>query len=98
VSAPSSFSDAELLRVLDLRASGLPASKIAARMRRSKGQIVGVLYRIANETGPADRHDGTMPPGWWREGLKRQAAVIANAERFARERPANAKLREGRDA
>lgn len=73
---PSAYSDAELLLVLELRrVEGLTFAEIAKRLRRSRGSVIGVVRRIDREAGPGDRHDGTMPPGWWRDGLARQAAL-----------------------
>lgn len=63
--------ESELLRMLDLRAAGKSPRQIAALTRTSPGTVSGALHRIETDTGPPDEHDGTMPSGWWKAGLKR---------------------------
>lgn len=64
-------SDAELLEMLDLADEGRTIDAIAERFGRTRGTVSGWLHRIRRETEPS-RHDGTMPAGWWRDGLRRQ--------------------------
>lgn len=64
--------DADLLQILQLRDDGLTMRQIAARMRMSRNAVLGLYHRIQRDTEPSE-HDGTMPYGWWREGLRRQA-------------------------
>lgn len=60
--------DAEMLRVLDLRAKGLTIVRIAKLVGWHKAKVQRVL---ADTTVAPDRHDGTMPEGWWKDGLER---------------------------
>ena len=65
--------DAEILRILELRDLGLSCREVGARVGTTKNAIIGLTGRIRNDTEPS-RHDGTMPSGWWRAGLKRRTA------------------------
>lgn len=72
---PSSFTDAQLLRMLDLQAEGVSPKAIAARLRCTKNQVIGALYRIRKDTDRLDltpERNGEMPPKWWRKGLAKQ--------------------------
>ncbi len=64
-------SDAEILHILDLRDIGLTCREIGKRVGATKDAIIGLLFRINADTEPSE-HDGTMPSGWWRDGLARR--------------------------
>ena len=70
--AGNPFSDADLLRILDLSEQGLTYRQIAARMGRPHDSIRGTAQRIRSATEPSV-HDGTMPPNWWQAGLRARA-------------------------
>lgn len=69
--------DATVLRILDLRADGLSNQQIGLKVKMTRGQVSGLLFRIDRDT---DKHDasphlnGTMPRDWWRAGLRRRKA------------------------
>ena len=68
-------SDATLLRMLDLREEGLSKAKIAARLRMTRGSVIGALYRIDQDTDAADltpHRNGEEKPRWWKAGLAKQ--------------------------
>lgn len=64
--------DADLLQILELRDSGLSFRQIAKRIGGSRNSVLGIYHRIQRQTEPS-KHDGTMPYGWWREGLRKRA-------------------------
>ena len=65
--------DAEILRILDLCDSGMTCREVGERVGTTKNAIIGLTGRIRTDTEPS-RHDGTMPSGWWRAGLKRRTS------------------------
>ncbi|AVO36621.1 hypothetical protein [Pukyongiella litopenaei] len=64
------WSDTEILTALYLRDhEGLSASKIGARLGRSKSSVLGRLFRVDRETDASDPDkigNGTLPPRWWK--------------------------------
>lgn len=64
------FSDAELLDMLDRKAAGEPISSIGRSYGVGRNTIAGLLHRMTHRQGSA--HDGTMPDGWWRDGLSKR--------------------------
>lgn len=64
--------DAEIFTILELRDSGLPFSRIGERVGRKRNEVLGIYHRITKAAEPADEFDGTMPYGWWKEGLRKQ--------------------------
>lgn len=69
------WTDAEMLAALEMRARGATRAKIGQALGRSRNACAEMLLRIDRETGPADRHDGTMPNCWWKAGLKEREPV-----------------------
>ncbi len=63
--------DAEILHIMDLRDIGLTCREIGERVGTTKDAMNGLLGRIDRATEPS-KHDGTMPPMWWRDGLSRR--------------------------
>lgn len=67
--ARNPMTDIDLLTILHLRDhEGMLASVTGERFGRSKGAIVGALWRIDKETDASDpdgNQNGTMPPKWW---------------------------------
>lgn len=69
-----SASDEEILRMLELRDEGYSFSEIARRMRGVKrNQVLGIISRV-NKAADAESDvlNGTMPYGWWKEGLRKR--------------------------
>lgn len=64
--------DAEILMILELRDRGWAFSKIALTMRMQRNSVLGMHYRVTKAAGPPDEFDGTMPYGWWKEGLRKR--------------------------
>ncbi len=71
MNVPVERTDAEILHIMDLRDTGLTCRKIGALVGATKDAINGLLGRIDRAT-ESSKHDGTMPNGWWRRGLKRR--------------------------
>lgn len=69
------WTDAELLRILDLDAAGLTRERIAREMGATRNQIIGLLHRMREDQSGA-HHDGTMSPEWVRAGLKGRLRAI----------------------
>lgn len=63
------WSDEEMLKALYLRDHELASGpRIAQRMGRSRGALMGMFNRVHDESMkhfPPDPHDGTMSPRWW---------------------------------
>lgn len=63
------WSDEEMLQALYLRDhEGLSGPRIAQRMGRSRGAIMGMFKRVHDESMkyfPPCPYDGTMSPRWW---------------------------------
>lgn len=64
--------DEQQLKMLDLRdAEHLTCKEIGLRFGKSKGSVLGMLYRIDKAELPClcqkpENQDGGMPRGWWR--------------------------------
>lgn len=70
------MNDALMLEVLELRnRHRMSPNKIAKELSLTKNQVMGVLFRCSQDVGPT-KHDGTMPPRWWEEGLKKRGEEI----------------------
>lgn len=81
--APSIWTDAQLLAVLDAVADGRTLADIGASLGKSRNSIASIVKRIRDETdasespldltgAPARRpenRNGGMPRHWWRAGL-----------------------------
>lgn len=61
------MTDEEILEALHMRdAERMTAEQIAHKMGVTKNKIVGLLWRIDNESKKRGSHmDGTMKPRWW---------------------------------
>lgn len=70
------WTDGEILEALELRDhEGWTYARIAERLGRSRSALIGLLQRVDQAADVAGaRGDGTMPRGWWRDGLTRRAA------------------------
>ncbi len=68
---PDVRTDAEVFNILEMRDDGLSCRQVGARLGTTKSAIIGLLGRIDRAT-ESSSHDGSMPPKWWREGLKRR--------------------------
>lgn len=73
------MTDAELLRMLEMRDRGDSAAVIGRAMGISRSAVLGHFKRINDECARhpcaarrAANRDGGMQPRWWARGLKRQ--------------------------
>lgn len=76
----SEWTDAELLRLLELRDLGLTLNEIARRLRRSRGSVIGMHKRLNDEADrcfPRCDAEGTLPRGWWKAGLAARGEAVA---------------------
>lgn len=81
-----SWTDGEILRVLDRLADGASAAEVARQLGTTKNAILGLVKRVRDEMARADQAtqpgevpamkpenmDGGMPRHWWKAGLARQ--------------------------
>lgn len=62
------YTDEELLTALHLAENeGMSARDIATRLGRSRNGLIGAMYRVKRSVEPCPKHDGTMPPQWWKK-------------------------------
>jgi hypothetical protein len=80
------WTDGEILRVLDRRAEGASAGEVASSYGTTRSAILGLEKRIRDEMLREDgtirpgevpavkpeNQDGGMPKDWWKPGLARQ--------------------------
>jgi len=80
------WSDGDILRVLDRRANGATALEVGQSFGLSRSAILGLEKRIRDEMRLEDltirpgevpavkpeNQDGGMPKDWWKPGLARQ--------------------------
>lgn len=79
--AETTWTDEEMLEALHLTdAVGLSHAEVGAALWRARNAVAGILHRVradlaASEAGDPDprRHDGALPPEWWRDGLEARA-------------------------
>ncbi len=64
--------DRELFAILELRDAGHTLSRIARKLRLSRGVVSGCLHRVDHSTDRDRIQEGTMPYGWWRLGLEKE--------------------------
>ncbi len=64
--------DGAVLEMLELRDMGHTLGRIARKFSVTRGTVSGCLHRIDQTVDPARVQEGTMPTGWWREGLERR--------------------------
>ena len=64
----ATLDNAAMLALLDLWDEGLSAAQIAKRLGLTRNQVVGIVHRCGM-SAPRDKHDGTLPKGWWKAGL-----------------------------
>ena len=70
------WTDEQMLEALHLRdVVGMTSPDVGKRFGVSKGAILGLEMRVRQQTDAVDvspHLNGTMPPQWWREGLRRR--------------------------
>ena len=79
--AETTWTDEEMLEALHLTdAVGLSHAEVGAALWRARNAVAGILHRRArgprrHHSGDPDsrRHDGALPPEWWRDGLEARA-------------------------
>ena len=63
------FTDLELFTILEMKDEGRSLGEISQKFLCTRSRIGGVIHRTQQAAGPWDEYDGTMPYGWWRDGL-----------------------------
>ena len=64
--------DSVVFKMLELRDKGFTLGRIARMLRLSRGIVSGCLHRVDHAVDPERLQEGTMPYGWWREGLEKR--------------------------
>lgn len=62
------MTDEQLLMALhQIENDGIPMHEVGRLYNRSKGSFIGAINRVRNSVEPDPKHDGTMPPLWWKK-------------------------------
>lgn len=62
------YTDEEILTALHLfENEGKSARDIALRLGRTRNGVIGAMHRVMTSVEPDSKHDGSMPPLWWKK-------------------------------